>query len=191
MKRSFFIYLLVISPILGLAQQKLPKYMSHDTSLYQYPPLVILKMPNAHKNLKMSELNQVNPNDIDSVTILKDTNAVKLYGKEARFGVLIIKMKKDIAIIDTGIDSYCVNNFLINNKTVKSYNLPVYIDSLYVNRPENVDMMMIKVKSATINTEPTTGIKFINILTYKGGIIIKSDDQKEKPKNDGTTIMIR
>jgi hypothetical protein len=190
MKRSFFIYLLVISPVLGLAQQKLPKYMSHDTSLYQYPPLVILKMPGNDMNLKMSELNQVNPNDIDSITVLKDTNAVKPYGKEARFGVLIIKMKKNIAIIDTGINSYCINNLIINSKPLKSYGLPVYIDSLYVNRPENVDMMTTKVKSATISTELKTGIKFINILTNKSGMI-KSEDQKEKPKSNGTTIMIR
>ena len=174
-----------------MAQQKLPKYMSHDTSLYQYPPLVILKMPGNDMNLKMSELSQVNPNDIDNITVLKDTNAVKPYGKEAQFGVLIIKMKKNIAINDTGIDGNCINNLIINTKPLKSYNLPVYIDSLYVNRPENVDMMMTKVKSATISTEPKTGIKYISILTNKSGVVIKNKDPKEKSKNDGTTIMIR
>jgi hypothetical protein len=190
MKRSFFIYLLLIGPVLSFAQQQLPQHMSHDTSLYQYPPLVILKMPGNDMSLKMSELNQVNPNDIDNITVLKDTNAVKPYGKEARFGVLIIKMKKNIAIIDTGIDGNCVNNFLINNKTVKSYNLPVYIDSLYVNRPGDVNVTILKITSVTISTESVTDIKFINILTDKS-TIIKSEKQEGKSKSDGVQIIIR
>lgn len=191
MKRSFFLYLLILNPFLSIAQQKLPKYMSHDTSLYQYPPMLILKMPGNDMKLKMYEISRLNPGDIDSISVLKDTSAIKLYGKEGRFGVVIIKMKKSSKIADSCTDIYSLNNVIINSKPLKSYNLPVYIDSLYVNRPEKVDMMMPQVKSATINTEPTTGIKFINIITYKDDIPTKSEDQKEKSKNDGIQIMIR
>lgn len=153
--------------------------------------MLILKMPGNDMKLKMYEISRLNPGDIDSISVLKDTSAIKLYGKEGRFGVVIIKMKKSSKIADSCTDIYSLNNVIINSKPLKSYNLPVYIDSLYVNRPEKVDMMMPQVKSATINTEPTTGIKFINIITYKDDIPTKSEDQKEKSKNDGIQIMIR
>lgn len=39
-------------------------------------------------------LNTLNPNDIDNVTVLRDGNATALYGSQAAFGVIVIESKK-------------------------------------------------------------------------------------------------
>lgn len=39
-------------------------------------------------------LNTLNPNDIDNVTVLRDGNATAIYGSQAAFGVILIESKK-------------------------------------------------------------------------------------------------
>jgi hypothetical protein len=165
MKRTFLLGLTLLYNIICYAQQKLPQYMSHDTSLYKYPPLLIVKTEAKEIKLRMTQIDQLNSDQIDSVVILKDNNAIKTYGAAARFGVVLIKMKKDVIINDTAKINLSINSLTINNKSLKSYNLPIYIDSLYVNHPEDVNRSIIKIKSIGISTELLTGIKFINILT--------------------------
>lgn len=46
------------------------------------------------KKVTGEELNKLNPNDIESITVLKDKSAVNLYGEEGKNGVVIIKLKK-------------------------------------------------------------------------------------------------
>lgn len=45
------------------------------------------------KEIKKDELNQLNPDDIDSINVLKDESAVKIYGEKGRNGVIIINRK--------------------------------------------------------------------------------------------------
>ena len=40
------------------------------------------------------DITKIKPNDIESVTVLKDESATKLYGEKGKNGVVIIKMKK-------------------------------------------------------------------------------------------------
>ncbi len=46
------------------------------------------------KEVLKSEIEKYNPENIESITVLKDSNAVKLYGEKGQNGVLIIKTKK-------------------------------------------------------------------------------------------------
>ncbi len=39
-------------------------------------------------------LSKINPNDIESISVLKDAAAVAIYGEKAKNGVILIKMKK-------------------------------------------------------------------------------------------------
>jgi iron complex outermembrane receptor protein len=41
-------------------------------------------------------LNSINPNDIESISVLKDASATALYGSRASNGVLIIVTKKGV-----------------------------------------------------------------------------------------------
>jgi TonB-dependent SusC/RagA subfamily outer membrane receptor len=50
-----------------------------------------------------SEFKKINPNDIESVTILKGENAVKIYGLKAKNGVIRIMTKKGIENINKNI----------------------------------------------------------------------------------------
>ncbi len=45
------------------------------------------------KEATSEEVNTISPNDIESISVLKDENAVKLYGEKGRNGVIIIKTK--------------------------------------------------------------------------------------------------
>jgi TonB family protein len=45
------------------------------------------------KEIKKEELNQLEPGKIETVTVLKDNEAVKIYGEKGRDGVIIIKTK--------------------------------------------------------------------------------------------------
>jgi TonB-dependent SusC/RagA subfamily outer membrane receptor len=41
-------------------------------------------------------MNQIDPNTIESVTILKDASVTKLYGTKGKNGVILITLKKKI-----------------------------------------------------------------------------------------------
>jgi TonB-dependent SusC/RagA subfamily outer membrane receptor len=45
------------------------------------------------KLLKQDAISKINPNDIESINILKGNSATSLYGYQARNGVIIIKIK--------------------------------------------------------------------------------------------------
>ena len=46
------------------------------------------------KIIDNDDITKIKPNDIESVTVLKDESATKLYGEKGKNGVVIIKMKK-------------------------------------------------------------------------------------------------
>ena len=52
-------------------------------------PLIILN----GKEVLKSEIEKYNPENIESITVLKDSSAIKLYGEKGKNGVLIIKTK--------------------------------------------------------------------------------------------------
>jgi TonB-dependent SusC/RagA subfamily outer membrane receptor len=59
-------------------------------------PLIILDGKEVNSSMK-SILDEISPNDIESIDILKDKNATDRYGEKGKNGVLIIKTKKGTA----------------------------------------------------------------------------------------------
>jgi TonB-dependent SusC/RagA subfamily outer membrane receptor len=47
------------------------------------------------KEIAPEELSKINADDISSFDILKDTSATNLYGERAKFGVILINLKKE------------------------------------------------------------------------------------------------
>jgi hypothetical protein len=45
------------------------------------------------KEVASEKINEINPNDIESVSILKNLEAMKTYGDKGKNGVILIKMK--------------------------------------------------------------------------------------------------
>jgi TonB-dependent SusC/RagA subfamily outer membrane receptor len=41
-----------------------------------------------------STMGNLNPSDIESITVLKDENAMSIYGEKGKNGVIVIKTKK-------------------------------------------------------------------------------------------------
>jgi TonB-dependent SusC/RagA subfamily outer membrane receptor len=65
------------------------------------------------KEATSEDINALNPNTIESISVLKDNSAVKLYGEKGKNGVIIIKTKKKVTTYQfftnpfQAKDSYC------------------------------------------------------------------------------------
>ncbi len=59
-------------------------------------------------NVEIPSIQMINPNDIETVTVLKDASAAAIYGAKAAFGVLLITTKKG-ASIETDNITYSTN----------------------------------------------------------------------------------
>jgi len=143
--------------------QRLPLHLNNDSNRYQYPPLYVLKTPN-NKPFISASPNGFYPNSIDSINVLKDIAAIKAYGRRAKYGAIIISYKINIAFTES--DSSKLTNVLQTYYPgLKMDNLPLYIDSVWIKYPKLVCLAPGKIKSAKIETEKSTGIKFIDIIT--------------------------
>lgn len=58
--------------------------------ILENPPLIIV---DGEKMSKDFELNSINPDEIQSMSVLKDKSAIEIYGEEGKNGVIIITKK--------------------------------------------------------------------------------------------------
>jgi TonB-dependent SusC/RagA subfamily outer membrane receptor len=58
-------------------------------------PLYIIKSKNTNLTIPQRALKEINPNDIESISVLKDKSATDLYGEKGKNGVIIITLKGD------------------------------------------------------------------------------------------------
>lgn len=166
--------------------------MSSDTTKYPYPPLLVFKMPDGEvKTKNQSVLKEINVNKIINVTVYKSKTAGERYGTNVNGGVIVVEMKDDFIIDFTDTTNVNLAQIEINSKSVKDINLPVYVDSIYVKYPEDVYLKKSEIKSVTENVEEVSGVKFINLLTYKKIIGRKPQTLETKPLKPGTTIWLR
>ena len=75
-----------------------------------------------------AQLNNLNPDQIASITVLKDASAVNLYGPEARNGVIIVATKKSAAAVASEIigDGGNGTKVILRGTNVPGKN-PVYV----------------------------------------------------------------
>ena len=59
-------------------------------------PLYIIKKDGKEKIIKDKDMNDMDPNDIESITVLKDATATVQYGPKGSNGVIIITLKKGV-----------------------------------------------------------------------------------------------
>ncbi|MEO6948512.1 MAG: SusC/RagA family TonB-linked outer membrane protein [Ginsengibacter sp.] len=74
-------------------------------------PLILLD------NVEIPSIQMINPNDVESITILKDASASSIYGAKAAFGVVLITTKKGSNVEGNSL-SYS-NNFSWQNPSKK------------------------------------------------------------------------
>lgn len=113
-------------------------------------------------------LNLIDPNTIESVSVLKDKAAIVIYGEKGKQGVIIIKTKINTKIETTIVTSNIVNN-LNKTNTVNSVgtNSGVIttspISSVYKNALLIVDGKEMTAEEMDLKIKPTQ-IKSINVL---------------------------
>lgn len=95
-----------------------------NTSINGGSPLILVN------NIPM-DINQINPNDIESVTVLKDAASAAIYGARAAFGVILITTKSGKK--DTRPQVSLSMNYSVNKPVVKFETMNVMERMAYMN----------------------------------------------------------
>ncbi|GAA4444768.1 TonB-dependent receptor [Ravibacter arvi] len=99
-----------------------------NTSLNGGGPLILVN------NIPM-DVNQLNPNDIESVTVLKDAASAAIYGARAAFGVVLITTKSGKK--DTRPQVSLSMNYSVNTPVVKFETMDAMERMTYMNEANN------------------------------------------------------
>ncbi len=113
-------------------------------------PLIIVD------NIETPDLTLINPNDIESISVLKDAASTSIYGARAAFGVVLVKTKSGKKNTPTSITYN--NNFSWGKPTT----LPDFADPV----PELTGLYNASVRAGTTSPE-TFGMQ---LLTLRDGI---------------------
>ena len=106
MKHAFlisFVLCLVVDSLMAQKETNPSSSISFRFDLVQARPLIVIDgfvcdstrlntISTLAKNVH--QITDINPDDVDTITVLKNDTAVNLYGEMARKGVLIITTKK-------------------------------------------------------------------------------------------------
>ncbi|MCJ0741894.1 SusC/RagA family TonB-linked outer membrane protein [Pedobacter montanisoli] len=125
-------------------------------------------------NVETSDLSIINPNDIESVSVLKDAASTSIYGARAAFGVVLIKTKTGKRNEQTSV-SYS-NNFSWNKATV----LPDFSDPV----PELTGLIEASKRAGTTTPE----LFGMEMETLKAGIA--NWQQKYQATNTGKEMIL-
>ena len=107
-------------------------------------------------NVETPDLSLINPNDIESVSVLKDAASTSIYGARAAFGVVLVKTKSGKKNVPTSINYN--NNFSWGKPTT----LPEFADPV----AELTGLYNASVRSGTTSPE----IFGMQLLTLRDGI---------------------
>lgn len=124
-------------------------------------------------NIETSDLSIINPNDIESVSVLKDAASTSIYGARAAFGVVLIKTKSGKKNQATSIQY--TNNFSWNKATT----MPDFADPVL-----ELNGLIEGAKRAGTTTPETFGME---LTTLRDGIA--NWQQKYKATNTGTEMI--
>ncbi|MBQ4821097.1 SusC/RagA family TonB-linked outer membrane protein [Aquimarina sp. MMG016] len=95
--------------------------------------------PRDLSNGSRSVLSAINPNDIESFSILKDASSAAIYGNRGANGVIIITTKKGRKKLQISLDSKTTVNRL--PQTIDVFSADDYRDYITTNFPDRVDLL--------------------------------------------------
>lgn len=179
MKKTWLITFFILSGLSICYGQATTTYeLDKDTSKYLNYPLCVFQI-SPLKTVRSSGLCCIIPMAIDSISVYKNPEVTKDYGPEAKNGVILVKLKPGIELITL--------NQLYDKFNVHEKNLPVFIDSAIVYKPDGLYLQADCIKYAKIEKEKNTGMKYISLLTgnpinrpKKGEINIRGNISNQK-----------
>jgi TonB-linked SusC/RagA family outer membrane protein len=141
-------------------------------------------------NLETTDLSILNPNDIESISVLKDAASTSIYGARAAFGVVLIKTK-------TGKKNQKMTiNYNDNFSFSKPTTLPDFADPVDelqalndagiragTSSPETFGMNLVKLRNGIINWKQ-------NYAGKNGNVMVKGEDWDIDP-NDGRAYFFK
>lgn len=106
------------------------------------------------------DLNEINPDDIESMSILKDASSTAIYGSRGANGVVIITTRKGVTVkprlnakVTFGVSSLARELDIMNSAELIGYrNDYSYIDT-YINKPQSSILAKYDVKDYPTNTD--------------------------------------
>ncbi len=128
--------------------------LNNDTSKFKDSPLFVLI---GYDESPTPQIPTINPNSIDSIKVLKSENAIKEFGERGKNGIIKIKLKRGITLVD--------KTTLLKQYHIKETNLPMYIDSTISQPSKNIYFQSSIIKSISIQQEKETGMNYISVLT--------------------------
>jgi len=140
--------------------------LDKDTTHFKNAPLFVLQLPLSDP-VEATGIT-AKPEDIESINVFKDRPSLNEYGERATNGLIVIKLNKKLKFLT-------LNELLVSNQ-ITDTSLPVYIDSAIVDKRGKYLFEPQLVKSAKIETEQQTGMKYISITTLFPVHRLKSDE---------------
>ena len=126
-------------------------------------PLIVLD------NVEVPDLSYVNPDDIESISILKDAATTAIYGARAAFGAILVTTKKGQK--DGGVQVHYSNNF--------SWSQPTKVPEPL--RPD-LQLTYSWLQRNHLNATPTYNLSVIGSIYYNPDMIEKVKDYWDKYK---------
>jgi len=126
-------------------------------------PLIVMD------NVEVPNLSYVNPDDIESISILKDASTTAIYGARAAFGAILITTKKGQK--DGGVQVRYSNNF--------SWSQPTKVPEPL--RPD-LQLTYSWLQRNSLNATPSYNLSVIGSIWYNPDMIVKVKDYWDKYK---------
>jgi hypothetical protein len=101
--RHALVYIFILFSLVAHAQDKKPNTTAGSPSEIKSIRICTPTSPKAHplyllksgkKELHLPHLSEINPKQIQSVQVYKNQEAMKRYGKEAKYGIVVIEVDK-------------------------------------------------------------------------------------------------
>lgn len=122
--------------------------------------------------IKADDISNINPEDIESISVLKDQHAIDIYGEEGKRGVVLIITKKSNLKLESS--DAIANVAIANNKIVKDQHNDaiIYIDGQKASAKEMealdpADIMSMEVTKANPDEETENKKSTVRITTNK------------------------
>jgi TonB-dependent SusC/RagA subfamily outer membrane receptor len=131
---------------------------------------------------EVENIDRLNPNDIESISVLKDNAAVNVYGEKGKNGVILVTTKRTAAIeskpeatktTPASVDSNHLKNYVNGINSFSGTNKPlVIVDGQEVSniddiRPDDIKSISVLKESSSVNIYGEKGKNGVILITLK------------------------
>jgi len=151
-------------------------------------PLIVI-------NGEIADLKNIAPENVESISVVKDASSTALYGDKGKNGVVIITTKKETATVDPSENEGKTSGIIIRGNGIA--NEPLYVvdgeivEDISAIAPDNIkEISVIKSANGTLPYGEKGKNGVIEIKTKKGKVTVIADPIKNEDKDDKKSSII-